>query len=134
MATLGPGLDKYEGSERYGVTSNNWGSYGSSFVVEAALPSSFLEACSQLPAGAETLTCACGADDGNNGGVWGSGPYTADSSICAAARHAGNLGAESGTVNVMRIQGLESYIGSEWNDVRSADWGPYDSSIVFNGN
>ncbi len=133
-ATQQGGQDGYTGSEANGVTTRDWGAYGRSFNVELAVAGTFLEACSNLPNGVDSLTCACGASTGAAGSVWGSGPYTADSDICSAARHAGYLEDGAGTVNVLRIIGLESYVGSEWNGVASRNWGAYSSSIVFNGN
>jgi hypothetical protein len=44
---------------------------------------------------ASALTCSC-APEAVRGSVWGSGVYTTDSSICAAARHAGVLAAGAG--------------------------------------
>jgi len=134
FASSAAGQSSYVGSLSNGVTSANWGSYGSSFIVEAALQDTGAASCSTLPNGEESLTCSCDADTGNNGGVWGSGPYTADSNICAAARHAGYLDSGAGSVTVLRIPGLEKYSGSEWNGVTTADWGSYGSSIVFDGN
>jgi len=126
--------EEFKGSDSYGVQTSNWGSYDNSFIVQPALVSSQLDECSVLPSGVDELVCSCEADTGLRGGVWGSGPYTSDSNICAAARHAGYLGPDAGIVNVLRIRGLENYKGSEWNDVSSFDWGPSQSSLVFDGN
>lgn len=58
--------------------------------------------------------------------VWGGtdGVYTADSSICTAAVHAGFITIEhGGTVKVTRLAGLEDYgPGSTYNGVTTRDW------------
>lgn len=89
--------------------------------------------CEAAPAEGMTAVCRCEAGSGT-GSVWGSGPYTADSNICSAARHAGVIGFDGGTVTVIRLQGLQSYAGSEANDEATASWGDYDASIVFDRN
>ena len=124
----------YEGGSANGVTTRNWGSYGRSFDVVMASSPATLAACSVLPGDADTLACTCPADDGTRRPVYGSGPYTADSDICSAARHAGALAREGGTVNVIRIGGLESYRATSTNTVETRAWGSYSSSIIFDRN
>lgn len=134
-----PGQASYDGTVANGVTTGSWGAYGESFEV---LPASATTAESEAPwpacpgtlgAGVEALDCSCAAGLGD-ASVWGSDPYTADSAICTAARHAGYIDAGGGNVRVMRIRGLDSYAGSESNGVTSDDWHDYDSSIIFNWN
>lgn len=134
FVTARPGQDRFVGSEKNGVNTANWGAYGRSFVIEVAQPSFFLQACTELAFGQDKVTCACGTNTGDNAGVWGSGPYTADSNICAAARHAGYLDDGPGTVTALRIQGLDSYAGSEWNGILTSGREAYESSLVFDGN
>ncbi len=132
-----PGQASYQGSVANGVKTNDWGAYGRSFTfVGAPARSSGLPACGQMPSGEAALQCACTGSDGELGAsVWGSGPYTADSGICAAAVHAGVLQAgQPGAVSVLRIQGLDAYSGSTANGVTTRRWGAYDSSITFNRN
>ncbi len=133
-----PGQSSYQGSSANGVTTSNWGSYGRSFTVvapgkpaQAGLP-----ACDRLPGGTDALECSCsGAAAEASGSLWGSGPYTADSAICAAAVHAGVLApGQAGNVSVLRVPGLDSYRGSTANGVQSSSWRAFDSSIVFNRN
>ncbi len=133
------GQDSYAGSARNGVSTRDWGAYGESFdILPAAAPvpvgdaAPGTAACSVLPAGTDLLTCTCAS--GVSGPVRGSGPYTADSNICSAARHAGVIGAEGGAVTVLRVPGLEGYSGSSANGETSAGWAAYDSSIVFDLN
>lgn len=133
-----PGQPSYEGSTRNGVTTSSWGSYGESFDVvsaggKAKGPKPGLEACGTMPDGAPEHRCAC-APDSPVRSVWGSGPYTADSDICTAARHAGVIGGVGGEVHVLRLMGLEAYSGSSANGVTTSSWGSYGSSIAFDRN
>ncbi len=133
-----PGQDSYPGSSANGVSTSSWGSYGASFMVETASAAGDMPAtaaappCDVIPGEVDRHSCACTGDIA--GSVWGSGPYTADSNICSAARHAGVIGSDGGTVTVIRLQGLQSYAGSEANDEATASWGDYDASIVFDRN
>ncbi|WP_377505048.1 LCCL domain-containing protein [Octadecabacter sp. R77987] len=128
------GQDAYEGGSANGVTTRNWGSYGRSFDVVMASSPATIAACSVMPADADTLACTCPADDGTRRPVYGSGPYTADSDICSAGRHAGVVPREGGTVHVIRIDGLESYSATATNMVETRAWGSYRSSIIFDRN
>ncbi len=151
-----PGQASYGGSTANGVTTRSWGSFGASIAVEAAgaatqplptpqpatgssggdRPIPTAPQCTTLPEGADRLVCSCQASpEEARQSVWGSDPYTADSNICAAALHVGYINAgEPGLVTVLRLQGLDSYWGSENNGVTSQDWGPYGSSFVFDWN
>ncbi len=146
-----PGQSSYGGSTENGVTTRSWGAYGMSFSVEAAgagapsaplpttgagSPTPSAPQCTTLPEGVDRLVCSCQASPQEaRQSVWGSDPYTADSSICGAALHVGYINAgEPGVVMVLRLQGLDSYWGSENNGVTSQDWGPYGSSFVFDWN
>lgn len=133
----GPG-ETFTGSEANGVATGDWGSYPNSFVFEVAgLAVEVTEggACGMYPLEAETYACSCDAAAVAAGGaVWGSGPYTADSDICAAAVHAGVIDAAGGMVTALRTAGLEGYRGSAFNGVETFDWGAYDASFVFDYN
>ena len=80
-----------------------------------------------LEINAET-TCACPANP-VAGSVWGSGPYTADSDLCTAARHAGAVGGDGGAVQVIPRPGQSGYSGSTTHGVSTAGWGSYDKSF-----
>jgi len=63
--------------------------------------------------------------------VWGSDVYTADSSICTAAVHAGLITFErGGTVTIELRPGQSSYQGTSRNGVKSNQYGPYPRSFV----
>jgi hypothetical protein len=64
--------------------------------------------------------------------IWGSGPYTSDSPLCAAAVHAGAMAdAQGGSFQVLIDQGQPAYRGSVSNNVLTADYGPYRESIII---
>ena len=64
--------------------------------------------------------------------VWGTSPYSADSSVCAAAVHAGVVSSSSGGLVEVRASGaVQSFEGSEQNGVRSQAWGPWPLSFTL---
>jgi hypothetical protein len=64
--------------------------------------------------------------------AWGTDTYTADSSVCTAAVHAGRIGVDAGGEVYVQIQaGQEHYDGSERNGVTTADRGDWLTSFVF---
>lgn len=66
------------------------------------------------------------------GTVWGSGPYTADSCICRAARHAGVLPEKGeGVFKVTVVQGQPSYEGSTAHGITSVNFGSYETGITL---
>ena len=67
---------------------------------------------------------------GATGDVWGSDVYTDDSSIAAAAVHAGILKiGERGLVTITIAAGQESYSGSTRNGIASQNYGHFDGSF-----
>lgn len=131
VVTLGGRHDAYPGSTQYGISTSTWGTYDRSFTVSLATMET--PACSTMPAGADVYECSCPAGP-YAGSAWGSGPYTNDSNICAAALHSGVLTAAGGTVRVLAAPGLQSYRGSEWNGSSTMDYGPWSGSILFDRN
>jgi hypothetical protein len=66
------------------------------------------------------------------GSVWGTDLYTTDSSLAAAAVHAGVLYDKvAGTVIVEVLAGAASYDGSNRNGVTSQKWGSFGKSFRF---
>ena len=64
--------------------------------------------------------------------VWGSSFYTADSSLCKAAVHAGVLKAgESGFVNIKNAQKCKGYFGTSSNGITTESFGNYETSFTF---
>lgn len=140
---LRPARTIYGTSERNGVTTSAYGSYGSSFVFKTPNTESVLrEADEQTPVLWNTSATMVGGDNGKtwkfkcpaNGKeatVWGTDVYTLDSSICNAAVHAGKLSMESGgSVTIELRPGASSYKGSTRNGIKTNDYGAYGRSFV----
>jgi len=130
-----PGQDSYAGSFSNGIETSSWGNYGQSYAFIGAKPlhNTNLPACGTIPSGVDEYQCYC-PENPSLGSVWGDGPYTADSNICAAATHNGLIDAEGGDVTVLRVRGLARYNGSESFGVTTGDWGTYAESIIFDWN
>jgi len=62
--------------------------------------------------------------------VFGSNPYTDDSSLCAAAHHAGLLGPGALKFTVTLSGPKASFQGSTANGVTSVPFGPYAGSVT----
>ena len=68
--------------------------------------------------------------NGTIGSVWGSGPFTDDSSVCTAGVLAGVITvAKGGDVTIVPGPGQPTYLGSTANGVTSKDYGTYDGSF-----
>ena len=77
-----------------------------------------------------TLICPPGCDNDASGTLWGTDVYTHDSSICAAAVHAGAITLDDGgLVTITYLPGQESYEGSERNGITTLDYGVWGGSF-----
>jgi hypothetical protein len=138
--TMLGGQASYPGTSRNGVTSQEYGEWSGSFKLAEApqpwvirLPEDVVDASGMvsLPSlrkqiGVSFSLVVVGA----SGPVRGSDVYTDDSSIGAAAVHAGVLLAgERGYVRVTVLPGQHNYAGSLQNGVRSADAGEWGGSF-----
>ena len=66
---------------------------------------------------------------GQFGSVWGTDVYTDDSTLAAAAVHAGALqNGQTGIVKVTPLPGRDSYTGSTRHGLTTSDWGTYSGS------
>lgn len=140
---IGPGEEQYAAGSANGVDSSDYGSWGGSFTFPKAPPGSGTfettaaswsktAADLKLKVGA-TADVAC-SPGGEFGSVWGTKTYTADSSICTAAVHAGLISqAKGGRVRIELTKGAESYEGSTANGVTSTSYGAFDPAFVFVG-
>ncbi|AXV07100.1 hypothetical protein DVS28_a2419 [Euzebya pacifica] len=69
---------------------------------------------------------------GSASSVWGTGPYTDDSSVCTAAVHAGLITFDDGGRVVFEIEpGLEAYPEGEANGVAASSWPSWPGSFSF---
>ena len=129
-----PGLPSYEGAERNGVTSLDYGAWDVAYRlvgVEPAEGPSVLPDPGNLAAyrGQDGAILHFEVTGASEGSVWGDGIYTDDSALAAAAVHAGVLEAgETGQVDVEILPGQGSYAGAERNGVASGDYGAWSGS------
>ncbi|RKH20538.1 protease B [Corallococcus sp. CA047B] len=77
------------------------------------------------------IRCSCAT--GSGGTVWGTDLYTDDSSVCAAAAHAGAIPASGGTVVVTIQPGQSSYTGTTRNGITTNSYGAWGGSFSING-
>jgi hypothetical protein len=75
-------------------------------------------------------TYFCDGKCGSFRTVWGTNPYTGDSSACVAARHAGVISKGGGAFTVQTDSGRDTYEGTEANGVTSLSFYKYPSSIT----
>ena len=140
---LRPGRTIYGCSERNGVTTSDYGSYQHSFVFKTPNTEAVVrEADEQTPVLWNTSASMVGSETGKTyqfkcppGGkessVWGTDIYTADSSICNAAVHAGKLTMESGGLVTIELRpGESSYKGTTRNGIKTNDYAAYGRSFV----
>jgi hypothetical protein len=138
--TIAGGQASYLGSPRHGVTSKDYGEWSGSFRIARApqpwvlqLPADVIDATGMIslpslrkhPGVSFSLVVV-----GGSGPVRGTDVYTDDSSIAAAAVHAGLLRpGERGWVRVTLLPGQSSYSGSKQHDITSAEAGEWGGSF-----
>jgi len=135
---IAAGEQEYFGSESNGVTSQDFGPYAGSFTfpdadeIEVAATIGWDRAANFYANRDETeFTVEC-EPGGTIGSVWGTDVYTADSSICTAALHAGLVSIDDGgEVTFELVDGQDEYRGSTANGVTTSEYGAYDSSFRF---
>lgn len=132
------GRDLYIGTSRNGVTSSDYGSYSPSIRFKGGPPASTgPEPCPQRlsinPDLPMPFSCICSAEAIRDGTVWGTDAYTADSSLCRAAAHAGVVPRTGGRITALREAGRDLYVGTSRNGVSSSDYGSYVWSVRFEG-
>ncbi|MCP3139410.1 hypothetical protein LXT23_19010 [Pyxidicoccus sp. QH1ED-7-1] len=69
----------------------------------------------------------------SGGSVWGTDFYTDDSTVCAAAVHAGVIPATGGTVTLFIQPGQSSYSGTTRNGFTTSSYGAWGGSFSFSG-
>lgn len=131
-----PGQADYPATIRNSVASGHWGNWSRSIAFrrlgDGNRPIVSVAACPAnavgLPIGTR-LSCACSAEAMASGPIWGSGPYTADSSLCRAAVHAGMADGDMDVIEIEVGPGQGSYPASRRNGVDSGSWGVYGLSF-----
>ena len=137
--TILPGQESYDGSTRNGVTSDSYGSWQGSYRVESAGRRHRLLLRldpSQGPPNLQNLRDKVGRSfefeitGSTEGSVWGNDVYTDDSSLAAAAVHAGVLrDGQQGVVKVTILPAQDNYESSTRNGVTSQTWGQWGGSF-----
>jgi hypothetical protein len=134
--TILPGQDSYEGTVANGVSTNNYGEWRASFRFDGAVASTIPRidwddyAVQYRGENGQQYTFECIARGGARP-VWGTDVYTDDSSICAAAVHAGVITDAGGIVTIEIAPGRDSYKGSERNGIPTRDYGSWAGSFRF---
>lgn len=140
-AFIHPGRSRYAGTARNGVTTRDFAVYPGSFAFtptvtpEVQLPPgvtafSWTDTATRFRAQAGARVQVFCPPDGRPATVWGSGPFTDDSSVCTAAVFAGRITLERGGVVRLRPgPGLPAYRGRERNGVTTRDFGSFPGSF-----
>lgn len=131
---LGP-QETFAASQRNGVSSGSYGKWEGSY----AFVNDYELEVSDAPANLTGYRGAVGEQlqfvltgDADAGPVWGTGTYTDDSSLAAAAVHAGVLeDGETSVVVVEVLPGAVSYDASDANGVSSGPYGNWTGSYRF---
>ena len=78
------------------------------------------------------FACTCAPNVSTSGWVYGTDRYTADSSICTSAVHAGVIqAAPGGDVKIYTGEGCGSFVSTTKNGITSASWGSYGATFAF---
>lgn len=88
------------------------------------------ETAQSLRGSGQSVTCSCTQAQAGNGNVWGTGPYTDDSSVCRAAVHAGVIPASGGPIQFEIVGGHSAYAGSTSNGVTTISYGAWPGAVV----
>ncbi len=139
---IAAGAPSYQAGTANGITSSSYGTWNGSYTFPAAPPGT-------VPVGVETwaqdatayrgqngkqVTVVCSAN-GSLGSVYGSGPFTDDSSICTAAVFKGLMTvAQGGTVLIQIAQGYAKYTAGTANGVTTNAYGAWSGSYTFPSN
>ena len=129
---IGGAHPEYAGTTRHGVTSNSWGSYQWSFTFVSATVTWRSNATDKRTQVGKEFTYDCPAGGNTGASVYGTDLYTTDSSVCAAAVHAGKITAQNGgKVTFVILKGAASYNGTTRHGVTTRSWGSYAWAFSF---
>lgn len=148
----GPG-DQFHGSRRHEVQTSDYGPWDGSFTLTPAddfpdvpylLPAPLSQYRGDYPADVDVrlsqfvpaelqsagMTVVTHLTGHPGGSVWGSGMYTADSSLPAAALHAGVLrDGETGFVKIVLKPGRTNYQSTTRHGITTSSWQDYPLSF-----
>lgn len=125
---IGRGAQSFRGSSRNGITSQDYGAwaYSYSFMPEGSTGDiSWTTVWNGIPEDyLAPMVVHCPRNEAGAYGLWGTDVYTRDSTICAAAVHAGVIRRDQGgLIAVRRAPAPRAYAGSERNGIVSRRWG-----------
>ena len=132
-----PGQASYQGVNRNGVVSRDYGSWAGSFIFVGRVSGSAnvnwaAQADPLRGKNGQRFTFSCPAGGPASSRVWGTDLYTDDSSICTAAVHAGAITlAGGGTVTIEIRPAADSYRGTQRYGIVSKNYGSYAGSFVI---
>jgi hypothetical protein len=135
--TLVQGRDSYEGSSKNGVVSQPFSSWPGGYSIARASTTDVVRVPDdqlwlvRLPEfRGHNASFTIEVVGSSSGQVWGTGTYTDDSSIGAAAVHAGVLKpGERGLVRVTLVPGQAKYAGSLQNGIESSEYAAWPGSF-----
>jgi hypothetical protein len=124
---MGAGVASFQGSARNGVTSQNYGSWDSTFTFSRTSEPGQIDwftTALYVPAEyRDPVNVVCPPDGNLETNIWGTDVYTASSSICVAAVHAGAVTqATGGKVTVIKVPAQETFVETVRNGVTSHPW------------
>jgi hypothetical protein len=127
-------VDKFNGSARNGIASQNYGAWSYSFTFSrdsAPGTIAWTTLWSQMPPGfADSIAVRCPAGGSTAGPLWGTDIYTNDSAICVAAVHAGAItAAAGGVVTIAGASNAGPFPASERHGIASKQWGSAPSAF-----
>ena len=128
---MGAGAESFQGTTRNGVTSLPYGPWSSTYTFiknseagEINWYTSFARVPDDFHA---PITVVCPPKGNADSGAWGTDVYTAGSSICLSAVHAGVITLEAGgRVTVTLLPKQETFVGSLRNGVTTRSWTNWD--------
>ncbi len=143
--TVSQGQGSYRKSLRHGVRTSNFGRFSGSFFFKQAKPTP-VDLASPTTSKPSVTTWSTSPSahrakighrfdyqcppKGSNANVWGSGPYTLDSSVCNAAVHAGLITRSKGSrVPIEITRGLGQYPGTSKHGVTTSRWAAFHTSF-----
>jgi hypothetical protein len=129
-----PARKAYPGVTRNGVTSyNDDASEGSFRFADVAVFTDCPDDFKALVDTTERLACTCSAEATKRGYVRGMNVYTANSSVCQAALHAGAVAKKGGSVTLIPEPARKAYPGVTRNGVTSYNDDASEGSFRFAG-
>jgi hypothetical protein len=124
---MGGKVESLQGTQRNGVESWNYGAWSSTYSFIKNSENGEIDwhtTYAQVPDDFNApITAVCPPKGNTNSAVWGTDVYSASSSICLAAVHAGIITLDAGGRVTITLQPKQaSYVASQRNGVSSRGW------------